>query len=393
MDDAVRTPDRARRTVLRTLQVGMEWFPEKPGGLNRMYYELAHHLPDAGVQVRGLVAGSNQVAALSRGMIESFAPRSRSLVARLLAVRRIGTPLLTGDPDVLVVSHFALYMAPLLPALRAHPLVVHFQGPWGLEGGAERQSAFTVFVKTAVERAVYRRASAFIVLSTPFGRILENRFGVPRERIHVIPGGVDVARFAIAESRDACRNLLGWPTDRPIVLAVRRLVRRMGLDDLVAATALVRERVPDVLVLIAGRGTIDAELDRQISALGLRDNVRLLGFVPDADLPRAYRAANLGVVPSVALEGFGLIVAESLAAGTPCLVTPVGGLPEAVAGLSRDLILRSPGPDAIADGITGALTGALPLPDARACVEFARRHYDWPVIAERIRLVYEEALA
>jgi hypothetical protein len=42
--------------------------------------------------------------------------------------------------------------------------------------------------------------------------------------------------------------------------------------------------------------------------------------------------------------------------------------------------------------LTAALTGALPLPDAKACIEFARRHYDWPVIAERIRLVYEQAM-
>ncbi len=393
MDDFLRKPERARRTVVRTLQVGMEWFPEKPGGLNRVYYELARHLPEVNVQVHGLVAGSGQVAAVSHGMIEGFAPHSEGLVPRLLAMRKRGIPLLNGDPGLLVVSHFALYTAPLLPVLRGHPLVVHFQGPWGLEGAAERQSAAAVLVKTAVERAVYRRAKAFIVLSTPFGRILESRFGVQPERIHVIPGGVDVDRFAITEKRASCRAALGWPTDRPIVLAVRRLTRRMGLNDLVAAVAHVRDRVPNVLVLIAGRGAIEPELDQQIRALALQGNVRLLGFVPDADLPRAYRAADLSVVPSVALEGFGLIVAESLAAGTPCLVTPVGGLPEAVAGLSRELILPSTGPTAIAAGIVAALTGELPLPDARACFESARRHYDWPVIAERIRLVYEEALA
>jgi glycosyltransferase involved in cell wall biosynthesis len=120
--------------------------------------------------------------------------------------------------------------------------------------------------------------------------------------------------------------------------------------------------------------------------------VRLLGFVPDESLPSAYRAADLSVVPTVALEGFGLIVVESLAAGTPCLVTPVGGLPEAVSGLSRALILRSTGAEAIADGLGDALTGVTPMPGPRECVDFARRNFDWPVIAERVRLVYEEAL-
>ncbi len=392
MDGFLRTPERPLRATLRTLQLGMEWFPDKPGGLNRVYYEMTRHLPRANVAVHGLVAGTANIAEESGGMIEGFAPHSEGLTRRLLAVRRLAMPLLTGDPTLLVVSHFALYTAPLLDALGARPMVVHFQGPWGLEGHAERQTRAVVLAKTLVERAVYRRATSFIVLSTPFGAILERRFGVPAERIHVIPGGVDVPRFAIAQSRASCREYFGWPSDRPIVLSVRRLMRRMGLDDLVAATALLRERVPNVLVLIAGRGRISEELEEKVRILGLENHVRLLGFVPDEDLPRAYRAADLTVVPSVALEGFGLIVAESLAAGTPCLVTPVGGLPEAVSGLSRDLILAGTGAKAIADGLGAALTGELPLPTAQQCAEFARRNYDWPVIAERTRMVYEEAL-
>ena len=215
---------------------------------------------------------------------------------------------------------------------------------------------------------------------------------MPPGKIHVIPGGVDVSRFAIRESRAECRAKLGWPQDRPIVLSVRRLMRRMGLDDLVRATARLRARVPNVLVLIAGKGPIAGELERQIASLGLQENMGLLGFVADDVLPCAYRAADLTVAPTVTLEGFGLIVAESLAAGTPCFVTPVGGLPEAVGGLSRALIFRSSGPEAIADGLGDALTGVTPLPTARECLDFARRNYDWPVIVERVRLVYEEAL-
>jgi glycosyltransferase involved in cell wall biosynthesis len=382
---------RPGRSIVRTLQLGMEWFPERPGGLNRVYYELVRHLPSADIEVRGLVAGTAQVAKDSGGAVEGFAPRSSSLMRRLLAVRRLALPLLRADPNLLLVSHFSLYTAPLLDAVAGHPLVVHFQGPWGLEGGAERQSGLTVRVKTAVERAVYSRARAFIVLSSAFGEILERRFGVPSRKIHVISGGVDTSRFAIRGSRAESRSKLGWPQDRPIVLSVRRLMRRMGLDDLVRAAAQMRERVPNVLVLIAGTGPIAGELERRIASLGLQDTVRLLGFVTDDALPIAYRAADLTVVPTVSFEGFGLIVAESLAAGTPCFVTPVGGLPEAMGSLSRALVLPSTGADAIAAGLASALTGETMLPGEAECSEFARTNYDWRVIAERVRLVYEEA--
>lgn len=389
MDQFLQRPERAPRTTIRTLQIGMEWFAEKPGGLNRVYYELARNLPEVGVEVRGLVAGSARVEAETGGRVRGFAPHNGQLVSRFLGVRRLAAPMLRADPRLLVVSHFALYTAPLLDLIGDRPMVVHFQGPWGLEGAAERQSAALVRAKTATERLVYARASGFIVLSPPFADVLVERFGIPRERIHVIPGGVDVPRFDIRATRGECRARLGWPADRPIVLSVRRLMRRMGLDHLIAAVTRIRAEVPDVLVLIAGRGPLADELQAQIDAAGLRDHVRLLGFLPDDDLPAAYRAATISVVPTQTLEGFGLIVAESLAAGTPCLVTPVGGLTAAVEGLSRDLILGGADADAIADGITRALRGTLPLPDAATCVDFARWEYDWPRIAARVRRVYE----
>ena len=111
------------------------------------------------------------------------------------------------------------------------------------------------------------------------------------------------------------------------------------------------------------------------------------GFVPE-DLPLAFRAADVSVVPSIALEGFGLIVPESLAAGTPVLVTPVGGLPETVEDLSRDLILDAATPRAIANGISGALKGRRPLPDAQRCAAFARERYDWSAATRRIADLY-----
>jgi glycosyltransferase involved in cell wall biosynthesis len=146
-------------------------------------------------------------------------------------------------------------------------------------------------------------------------------------------------------------------------------------------------------LLIAGKGQLQGELQTRISAAKLGYNVRLLGFVPDQHLAALYRAATISVVPTVALEGFGLITAESLASGTPVLVTPVGGLPEAVAGLSPDLVLPATGAAAIADGLRAALDGSLKLPDAEACRAYAQANFDNSVIAKRVATVYREAIA
>ena len=150
-------------------------------------------------------------------------------------------------------------------------------------------------------------------------------------------------------------------------------------------------RVPDALVLIAGTGPLRAELEARVAALGLAHHVRFLGFVPDADLPTAYRAADLTVVPTTALEGFGLITVESLAAGTPCVVTPVGGLGEIIAPLSPQLITAGATKADVSTTIADALLGTIPLPTAEQCSAYARRCFDWPVIASRVRDVYELA--
>ena len=383
---AIHSESPTMQVKLTTLQLGMGWLPEQPGGLNRVFYNLARVLPEAGVGVHGLVAAME-----GEGVVEGFAPIDTALPQRLLAARRAIRRGLAVQPD-LVASHFALYTAPGLSLLRDVPLVVHFHGPWAAESGVEGNAGLAVRAKRAVEQAVYRKAERFIVLSEAFRDVLVERYGADPDRIRLVPGGVEVERFDTGLSRIEARQQLGWSIDRPIVFCVRRLRHRMGLEDLIESTVRLRERIPDVLVLIAGTGPIEAELDAQIEARGLRQHVRLLGFVPDEDLPVAYRAANLSVVPTVALEGFGLIVAESLAAGTPPLVTPVGGLPEVVRDLSTNLILPSHGTDALVEGLGNALDGTLELPSDEACQAFARTRYDWAAVAQQTRAVYEEVL-
>jgi glycogen synthase len=378
---------------IKSLQIGMHWFPERAGGLDRMYYSLVGALPGAGVAVRGMVAGSPRVAADTGGAIQGFGPAARSLPLRLMAARKmLANVVRTERPDV-ISSHFALYTFPGLDVLRGIPQVSHFQGPWADESHVEGADSLGQRAKHMLERTVYARSSRLIVLSDAFGQILHSRYGIPQDRIRVVPGCVNVAQFDLDITKREARRRLQLPQDRPLVLAVRRLVKRMGLEDLIDAIKVVKERHPDVLLLIAGKGRLQDELQARIDASGLQDNVKLLGFVPDEHLAALYRAATISVVPTVALEGFGLITVESLAAGTPVLVTPVGGLPEAVAGLSKDLVLRSTGAEAIAEGVGAVLDGTIALPDAATCHAYARDNFDNAVIARRVAQVYSEAIA
>jgi glycogen synthase len=392
IDDEATTPVAALPMV-RTLQIGMRWLGTGSGGLDRVFYDLANSLPEQGIAVNGLVVQPADVADRTGGKIQAFAVDGASLPKRMLGARRaIGRYIESGGID-LIAGHFALYLSAALGRLGDTPLVVHFHGPWAQESGFEGQGQTAVMIKKAIEQRVYRRADRFIVLSQAFADLLVREYRVEPERIRIVPGSVDLDRFNDRISRTEARAALGWATDRPTLLATRRLIARVGLDQLIAAIQTVRRTVPDVLLCIAGRGPLETILRKQIEDNGLRGNVRLLGFLSDEDLPLAYRAADINVVPTTALEGFGLTAAEALAAGTPSMVTPIGGLPEVVTDLSPDLVFASGKTPDLAAGLIAALKGQLALPNSAVCRAYAEARFANSLAARRTAVVYRELLA
>jgi glycosyltransferase involved in cell wall biosynthesis len=374
---------------LHTIQLGKSWFsPTSGGGLDRMFDGLMRHFPTVGVEAQGFVAGPPRLANAPEG-IQGVCEESTPIIRRGQAFRTAVRAVLAETPSPLVAAHFAVYAAPVLDLLGGLPFVFHFHGPWGLESEAEGESWWKIRAKTMLEQAVYSRAQHFIVLSEAFRDVLTTNYGIPRNRISIVPGGVDLNRYNVGLSRQEACHHLDLPLHRPTVVSVRRLARRMGLERLLEAWAEVCAHHPEALLLIAGKGPLQVELQEHIDRLGLNQNARLLGFVPDEDLPYLYRAADLSVLPTIALEGFGLTTIESLAAGTPALVTPVGGLPEVVRDLSANLVLPDASTDALAKGLTVALDNPDALPSPAECQSFVDAHYSWPVIAAQTRDVYE----
>ena len=377
--------------TMRTLQLGNDWPRERIGGLNRYVSELLRHLPGTGTSVRGFVIGPEDIREETNGVVTSFAQSKQPIYRRLYNARRaVSEELDRGNIDLLA-SHFALYASSLAFRAKDVPLVVHFHGPWAAESDVEGSAFRESKIKHLVERSVYRRAKRFIVLSKAFERELVSRYGVNEQLTRVVPGGIDLDRFNDSLSRTDARAHLGWPQDRPILLAVRRMVRRMGLENLIDAVRTVSATHPTVLLLLGGSGPIADELQKRVREYGMEENIRFLGRVKDDELPIAYRAADLTIVPSQSLEGFGMITLESLACGTPALVTPVGGLPEIVEPLAPQCIFAKRTTEEIAGTLVEVLAGTRPLPSSQACRAYASK-FSWSQIAAQVRSVYDEAL-
>ncbi|MEL6582149.1 MAG: glycosyltransferase, partial [Cyanobacteria bacterium J06621_12] len=128
---------------MKTLQIGMGWFPERAGGLNRYYYDCANHFAAADMQFDGMVAGANSIEQRSQAII-AFAPSNASLLKRWQRARKSFQRVNTQAEYDLIVSHFAFYTFPLLNMLQDRPFVTHFHGPWALESGVETNKSLAV---------------------------------------------------------------------------------------------------------------------------------------------------------------------------------------------------------------------------------------------------------
>lgn len=375
-------------TDAEVLLLGAEWFSDHPSGLNRYFQELLHALSVSGPAPRALVVGP---ASGAPDQVSAPALASDALPLRLWRYGRAVRSLARTAP--VVNAHFALYAA--LPvatgALRHKPLVVHFHGPWAQESAAAGEPRLKIAVKRLVERGVYRRARALVVLSPAFKRVLVEAYGVSPWRVRVIPPGVDLSRFSPG-AREASRRELGVPGEAWVAIAVRRLVPRMGMEVLLEAWAQLRAETErnDLLLLIAGEGLARPSLEADARRLRLGGSVRFLGRVDEERLLHLYRGADLCVVPSLALEGFGLVVLESLAAGTPVIASDVGGLPAALRRLDPSLLVAPGDPQALVARLRGVLEGAARVPDRQQCRTHAEQ-FSWHRVASATREVYTQA--
>jgi len=367
--------------------IGNSWFPDRPGGLDRYVYELVHTLAESHNDIDLFGIGLPSKSAVPAIGLTNLACPDQSLWRRLQSAYAHARPLQTAHLDAVNI-HFALYGLAALPHIpKDIPVTCTFHGPWAIESQKEGERPINVWLKRQMEQMVYRRCDRFIVLSKAFGRILHQDYGISWDDIHVIPGGVDIQRFQSSLSPQEARDRLGWPSDRFILFTPRRLVNRMGLGKLLTALSQLGTQNQEIWLAIAGKGPLRDALEAQAEALGLHRQVKFLGYLPDDDLPTAYQAADLTVVPSQSLEGFGLVILESLACGTPALCTPVGGMPEILNGFSPELITSSADADAIATTVKAALNGSIKLPNRSACRDHATAHFNWPKIAGQVEQV------
>jgi glycosyltransferase involved in cell wall biosynthesis len=233
-----------------------------------------------------------------------------------------------------------------------------------------------------IEQKALNQSDRIVALSRFTGDRLFNVYGFPLEDIIMVPGGIDLVRFHPSEDKITLRERLHLPQEKTILLTVRNLVPRMGLDNLILAMRNIVDSVPDIYLIIGGAGPLKDNLVSLCRDLNLDRHTHFAGFIPEADLPDYYRAADVFVLPTMELEGFGLVTLEALASGTPVLGTPVGGTQEILSRLDSRFLFEDASHEAISRLIIEMCHKYRNQPeqwrlDSQRCRQFAEKYYSW----------------
>ncbi len=227
--------------------------------------------------------------------------------------------------------------------------------------------------------------SDYVTAESEFTRTLLRKGHGTRlaDRVRVIPGWVD-ERFRPAADRTGEKLKLGLPVDRPIFFTLRRMVPRMGLDLLLAACGRLARSGKAFCLAIAGEGPLRRSMEARARKEGLGGAVVFPGRLSDDDVPRWYAAADAFVLPTVALECFGLIALEAMASGRPVLATPAGAIPEVVGRFEPAWLAREVSSEAFGELLGKYLSGELPQHEPARLHDAVVREFGYANVLPRL---------
>jgi glycosyltransferase involved in cell wall biosynthesis len=231
---------------------------------------------------------------------------------------------------------------------------------------------------------------ADVIISPSEYYIDESRFlGKYRDKIIVIPNGINMEDFDVSYSKEECRKRLGLPTDKNIILFLSALYSFKGPHILIKAMPKIVKEVPDAKLVFVGSGGMREELEGLCKKIGVKKYVKFAGFVEESLKPLYYRAADVFCLPSTMKhEIFGIVNLEAMACGLPIVASKIGGVPDVVKDGENGLLVAPKDSEAFTDAIIYLLENE----DVRERMGKNGRKkaegYSWERIAEETEEVY-----
>ena len=234
-------------------------------------------------------------------------------------------------------------------------------------------------------------ATEVIVNSNYMKNELQRLFGLPFEKINVVPNGVNLNNYSGVERDYDFRRKYALDNEK-IILFMGRLVYEKGIQNLIAAMPKILSHYNDVKLVIAGKGGMIDELKAQVDYLQLGNKVCFAGYMNGKDVGKMYKAADISVFPST-YEPFGIVALEAMLAERPIVVSDTGGLNEIVQHRENGMKAYTGNANSLADSILELLF------DPQLCSNVVkkaktkvRNEYNWIKIAQDTHFTYQKAI-
>lgn len=220
---------------------------------------------------------------------------------------------------------------------------------------------------------------------------LQRLFGLPYEKINVVPNGVNLNLYNGVEKDYNFRRQYAADNEK-IILFVGRLVYEKGIQNLIAAMPKVLNGYHDSKLIIAGKGGMIDELRDEVRRLNIENKVYFTGYLNLNQVTKMYKCADVAVFPST-YEPFGVVALEGMLSGTPVVVSDVGGLNEIVQHRENGMKSYAGNPNSIADSILELLYNpGLGAEVSRAAKAKVKAQYNWNKIAQDTHFIYQKAI-
>lgn len=234
-------------------------------------------------------------------------------------------------------------------------------------------------------------ATEVIVNSNYMKNEIQILFGLPFDKINVIPNGINLSNFTGIERDYDFRRQYAMDNEK-IILYVGRLVYEKGVQHLIAAMPKILSNYNDAKLIIAGRGGMMDELRAEASNLGLNDKIYFTGYLNSKQVQKMYKCADVAVFPST-YEPFGIVALEAMLAGVPTVVSDVGGLDEIVTHGVDGMKSYAGNANSIADSVTALLYDhQLATNVSKKAKQKVKDQFNWEKIAQDTHFTYEKAI-
>ncbi|QCI93607.1 TIGR04063 family PEP-CTERM/XrtA system glycosyltransferase [Novosphingobium sp. EMRT-2] len=319
-----------------------------------------------------------------------------ALASRIEAVAR------AWRPDVLHAHSPALCG---LAAVRAGrrlgiPVVYEIRAFWedaAVGNGTGREGSPRYWLTRQLENRVVAGADAVVTICRGLLEDLAAR-GVARDRLSIMPNGVDLTVFGQAQPRDpALAEALGLG-DGPVIGFLGSFYPYEGLDDLIAAMPAIVAAVPGARLLLVGGGPAGDALRAQAEASSVADAIRFVGRVPHAEVDRYYALADVVCYPRKAMRLTDLVTPlkplEAMAQGKLVAASDVGGHRELIEDGVTGTLFPADDPAGLAQAMIALLDDRSAWPERRAVARrFVEREHDWAGNVRRYQAVYQKVIA